>query len=131
MNSAPFKFDTSDEPYSQHGATISVCMGTAGTQRLTVAMTVFGGPKGQAQASASVLWMVSRDKGYGKVDGTGFENAPFIADLGDYGPLCEVVYRRSNEIVQIDFPSMPGGTDTTSCQRVTLPLVKQLYALIG
>ena len=43
------------------------------------------------------------------MDGTGFENAPFIAYEGSYGPDGAVEYRRSNEDVQIDFPNLPGG----------------------
>ncbi len=131
LTASPFTFDPANDAVSQHNQTTKVCMGTAGEQRITVGLNVFSGPDGVSDAVKSSSWATVTNHGIERVDGTGFENAPFIGDVGDYGPDCVVVYRRSNELVQINFPDLPAGIDTSSCVRLTMPWTKQLYALIG
>lgn len=130
LTSPPFTFDPEDEPATSNHRTAKVCMGTFGAQRVDVAMTLYSGPNAEASAvQGSLPW--STDNGFQRLDGTGFENAPFTGYNGDYGPLCTAIYRRSNIDVRIDFPTLSNVSDRASCTSAIMPYVKQLYALIG
>lgn len=131
LTAPPFTFDPANEAVSQHNHTTKVCTGNAGTQRVWVALNIFTGADGVSDAVKSSTWVAATTQGIERIDGTGFENAPFIGDVSDYGPDCEVVYRRSNELVQINFPDVPAGIDNASCVRLTTTWTKQLYGLIG
>lgn len=136
LTAAPFRFEPQSSPFSDNGDTTSVCEGTvgnggAGAQRIIVAMSVFSGSDAVAHAVASSAQGAVLDGDLDRVDGTGFENAPFVGYVGDYGPDCKVEYRRRNEFVQIDFPDLPDGTDVASCTHLVMAYAKQLYTLIG
>lgn len=130
LTTPPFTFDPRDESYTTNGGSDKMCTGTFGAQRVDVWLTFFSGPKGEVEAVQTSLPLAT-EQDFQRLDGTGFENAPFAGYNGDAGPMCTATYRRSNEFVRIDFPDLPGGTDTPSCTSAIMPYVKQFYALIG
>ncbi|HEY4460351.1 MAG TPA: hypothetical protein VGN81_38935 [Pseudonocardiaceae bacterium] len=130
LTSPPFTFDPEDEPTTAEGRTAKVCMGTFGAQRVQVAMTLYSGSNAEDNAvRGSLPWTI--DKDFQRLNGTGFENAPFTGYNDDYGPICTAIYRRSNVDVRIDFPTLSNVSDRASCTSAIMPYVKQLYALIG
>ena len=127
----PFTFDPHDEPYTSNGGTDKICMGTFGAQRVDVAMAYFSGPNGEARAVQASAPISLAEQDFQRINGTGFENSPFVGYNGDYGALCTATYRRSNLTVRMDFPDLPGVTDTAGCTSAIMPYVKQLYAAVG
>jgi hypothetical protein len=131
LTAPPFTFEPNNDSFTHDGATDRVCSGTFGAHRVSVAMIVFSGPTGEAKAVAASVPYQSTYQYMQRLNGTGFENAPLVGFIGDEGPMCEAAYRRSNLKVEIDFPNLPGGTDTASCTSAIMPYVRKLYAEIG
>lgn len=65
------------------------------------------------------------------VSGTGFENPPSVTYTSDGSQDCTFEYVRSNEYVSVAFTFLSGVHDRASCVAKGLPVVKQLYGLIG
>jgi hypothetical protein len=129
LTAPPFTFDPGDAPASWAGRTVSACVGTFGAHRVSVTMTLYSGPNAEAKAVVGSM-PTPIEQSFQRLNGTGFENAPYIGYNGDYGSLCTATYRRSNLDVRIDFPDLP-DQDTASCTNTIMPYVKQLYALVG
>ena len=128
LNGGPFTFQPTGPVLTQGKVVGGDCSGIGhpggdSDDGLGALIEVFNGPGGVAAAAAS-----ASGNGGQKVDGPGFENAPYVSYNGGD---CVFSYSRSNESVRFQFMGLPGVSDAASCASTGMTYAQQYYKLVG